>query len=183
MSQHEDGPPAVRPTPVPNELQQLEPERRETMVPEADANWHMVRLSLSSMATTLEDSSQRLRSIEAQLEPIPELVTDVAGIKRTVVTIENQHVVMLDKVADARGTANLAGGMAASAQEEASSANDKLDRVLSKLDLLERVCSELARSVSGLVEANNSIYPQVFPPRQSESDGYDEPEVTIDDER
>ncbi len=105
----------------------------------------MVALALSSMATTLE-------RIEQQLAVIPTL-------QRAVTVLENQHDQTLLAISEAKGTANLAGNMAARA----------LGEMHEKCDRIEYAVGRLALSIQGLEQSNRSVYDSMFPTRDSPS--------------
>ena len=162
--QHEDGPPMTPSIPVPDELQQLEPERRETMVPAAtEVNAKMVALSLSSMATTLE-------RIQESVAPVSALVSAVQSLER-------QHEVTLAGLEAARGTANLAGGLAGDARDVAEATRSDVRMMANVVDRIEAAVGRLAQSIQGIDERTKSIYQTVFPER-SNGNGHDhDPEI------
>jgi glycerol-3-phosphate dehydrogenase len=161
--QHEDGPPAVRPTPVPNELQQLEPERRETMIPAAEANWKMVQMSLSGMATALEQ-------IQLRLGPLPELAQSTSALER-------QHDVTLKQLDSLKGETRLAGGVATEARDMAEAALSQSKAIGNAVDRIESAIGRLAQSIQGIDERTKSLYQTVFPER-SNGNGHDhDPEI------
>lgn len=146
MSQPEDNPPLTPSVPVPDEYTETS-QRRTTMLPgEADA--HMVALSLSSMATTLE-------AIQAPLSTLPSLTLAIQGLQTG--------------MEELRGTVNLAGGMAAAAQETAAEAVQIAGGIRSIVERLESAVGKLALSVQGLDHANRSIIAKVFPIREEDS--------------
>lgn len=142
----EDNPPNVPSNPVPDELTELS--NRRTLPPVDAVDARMVALSLSSMATTLEQ-------IQGAVAAIPELA-------RAVQILERQHETTLQNIAEAKGAANLAGGIATRALEEAETIRGSCDRI-------ERAIGQLALSVQGLDERSGSLYRTVFPERDSPS--------------
>jgi hypothetical protein len=133
----EDSPPNVPAGPVPDEITELEQRsRRPTLPPEA-VDSRMVALALSSMATTLEQ--------------IQALVSSVPDLAHAVRVLERQHEQTMSAIGEAKGAANLAGGMAGRALEE--------------IEDVKEMVGNLARSVQGLEQASRSLYDSVFPPR------------------
>jgi len=112
----------------PNEYQ------RKTLPPAAEVDAKMVQLSLSSMATTLE------------------------SIERTVRALERQYESTLRALDEAKGIANLAGGIASAAREE-------IAVVAATCERIEGAVGQLALSMQGLDERSRSVYDSVFPER------------------
>ncbi len=142
----EDTPPNIPASPVPDELTDFQ--QRKTLLPAAEVDSRMVALSLSSMATTLE-------RIEGMLASIPELT-------RAVRAMENRQEQFEAAVERARGTANLAGGIAAAAREDIEAVRQMCERI-------ETMVGRLALSIQGLDERSASVYNSVFPQRDSPS--------------
>lgn len=111
-------------------------DRKTPLPPVGEVNAKMVQLSLSSMATTLE------------------------SIERTMRTLERQHESTMRAIEEAKGIANLAGGIASAAREEIVEVKDSCNRV-------EYALGQLAMSIQGLDERSRSLYDSVFPPRSS----------------
>lgn len=117
---------------------------RKTVPPAGEVDARMVQLALSSMATTLEQ-------IQKAVSVVPELV-------RTVGALERQHEVTMRGIEEARGVANLAGGIAAAAREEIETVRQSCERI-------EHAVGRLAQSMQGLDERSRSLYDAVFPER------------------
>jgi len=121
---------------------------RVTVPPAAEVDNRMVQLALSSMATTLE-------TIESAVSHIP-------GIRGALQTLENQHDVTVKLIGEAKGAANLAGGMAARALEEIQDVRITVNRIETAVGLL-------AQSMQGLEQASRSLIETVYPERDSPS--------------
>ncbi len=117
----EDSPPNIPAAPVPDEITALQ--ERKTLPPVEVVDSKMVALALSSMATTLENISRQLR------------------------TLENQHDVTLQSLSEVKGAANLAGGMAARALEEIQEVKGALGKVALSVQGLEEASRSLVESV------------------------------------
>lgn len=149
----EDPPPNVPASPVPDEITDLS--QRKTVPPIAEVNSKMVALSLSSMATTLEQ--------------IQEMVSRIPTLLGALQTLERQHDVTLGRIEDVKGATNLAGSMAARALEEIQDVRVIAQRIEATVERMERDLGRVAQSVQGLEHASRSLYDSVFPQHDSPS--------------
>lgn len=135
---------------------------RATMPP-GPPDWSDVLRELSGLGA-------RLESIQTLVMRIPELVSAVQSL-------ETQHSETLNGLAEARGAANLAGGMAALALEGTERTETALHGIRSQLDRIEGVVSSLAQTSRGLVEHSRTVHETMFPIHEPDSS----PSIEFDD--
>src|SRR5574342_360315 len=135
-------------------------DQRKTIIPTAEVNAHLIAMRLSQMTESLKS--------------VAESVVPVSEMSKAVTALQNQHDVTLQKLDEIKGTAILAGNIAAAAKEAAEGAQASAETANGQLDRIAGIVQRMALSLSGINERTKSLYDAVFPER--DGNGHD-PEI------